>query len=123
MKNIKNFGDFNQLIVESAKTQEAFRKKVEKLLVKYGSVEKSRTANMVIFELETNFGKFITTIFTDTDSLYTIFNRFDDTDAIKDVKELKQFTINYYSGKCNFHDKNATGVLTDFEELLIIITK
>jgi hypothetical protein len=109
-------------LFESAKTQEKFFKDVEKLVKKYGGLVNMNNDFRIELEIMSEYGKYIIGLHKDdTDSkIYSIYGSFDDVKLLNDPI-ISQFNPNKYSGKCNFHDKNAKDLIEHFNYFLSII--
>jgi hypothetical protein len=120
MKNVTNFLSF---INESKKTQQKFYKDVEKILKQYGGVKEETAYNIKYEFTSKKYGKYSVSLHVDDldSKIYSVFGRFDDVKLVKDDSKFDTFDLNKYSGKCNFHNRDAVYVLEQLEKLLKII--
>jgi uncharacterized lipoprotein YehR (DUF1307 family) len=119
MKKIINYNSF---LNESKKSQQKFFKDVEKILKQYGGVKKETEYNIKYEFTSKKYGKFTASLHTDDDDkIYSVFGRFDDEKLVKDDPKFDSFDLNKYSGKCNFHNRDAGYVIEQLEKLLKII--
>ena len=117
---ISNYKEY--CILESKKSQQAFFKKVDKLIKEYGTVTKDDD-NRIEYTIKTVAGDYIVSLhksdFEDKSKVYSIFGRFEDTDAAYKNK----FIDNKHSGKVNFHTHTAEEALEEFKKFAEKIKK
>ena len=108
----------------SAKQHEAFNKKVHKLLLSLGAKETGQ--QMYKYSLETKGGLLhITTHEPSKSDIYSVYCKFEDHGKAKAVlSKWEQDRLNPYSGKWNYHQRDAAYLLGGLEiNLLDLIIK
>lgn len=103
----------------SKKQHEAFNKKVHKLLINLGATEPGQWNYKYL--LYTTAGPlYITVHEAEKSDIFSVYCRFDNPDKAKEVlSKWEQDRLNHYSGKWNYHQKDADYLLGGLEINLI----
>ena len=117
---ISNYKEY--CILESKKSQQDFFKKVDKLVKEYGTLTKDDD-NRIEYSIKTVAGDYKISLhksdFEDKSKVYSIFGRFEDTEAAHKNK----FIDTPNTGKVNFHTNTAEEALTKLKTFLEKIKK
>lgn len=97
------------------KQHEAFNKKVDKLLISLGAIETGKGTYK--YSLQTKAGVLlITTHEPEKSDIFSVYCCFDEPDKAKEVlSKWENDRLNPYSGKWNYHQRDAAYLLSGLE--------